>query len=82
MTKALVLGKFLPLHKGHEYLIDYAIKNSDKLYIIVDNIYDEIIPLDTRMNWIKELYPNAIVLKQERALTQNHNEKNDFWEQW
>ena len=64
MTKALVLGKFLPLHKGHEYLIDYAIKNSDKLYIIVDNIYDEIIPLDTRMNWIKELYPNAIALIQ------------------
>lgn len=82
MTKALVLGKFLPLHKGHEYLIDYAIKNSDKLYIIVDNIYDEIIPLDTRMNWIKELYPNAIVLTQERSLPQNPNETNDFWEQW
>ena len=32
---ALVIGKFYPLHKGHQYLIEIAIKNSQLLYIII-----------------------------------------------
>ena len=29
------IGKFAPFHKGHEYLIQTALKESDELYVII-----------------------------------------------
>ena len=37
-----VLGKFCPLHKGHMFLIDTALSHVEQLYIVVDNIMDEV----------------------------------------
>lgn len=53
------IGKFAPFHKGHEYLIETALKEMDKVIVVV---YDtDIIDIDTekRANWIKEKYPNV-----------------------
>ena len=44
-----MLGKFCPLHKGHQYLIDTARSQVERLYIVVDNIMDEVIPVRQRM---------------------------------
>ncbi len=63
-THGLYLGKFAPLHKGHQSVIETACKEVDKLSMIV---YDcpEItdIPLDVRADWIKHLYPDVDVIK-------------------
>ena len=29
------IGKFAPLHKGHQYLIETALKEMDEVYVIV-----------------------------------------------
>ena len=29
------IGKFAPLHKGHQYLIETALKEMDKFYVII-----------------------------------------------
>lgn len=53
------IGKFAPLHKGHQYLIETALKEMDKVIVVV---YDtDVIDIETekRANWIKELYPNV-----------------------
>lgn len=53
------IGKFAPFHKGHEYLIETALKEMDKVIVVV---YDtDIIDIDTekRAEWIKEKYPNV-----------------------
>lgn len=53
------IGKFAPLHKGHQYLIETALKEMDKVIVVV---YDtDLIDISTekRANWIKELYPNV-----------------------
>lgn len=34
-TNGLIIGKFLPFHKGHEFLITESLKLCDKLFIIV-----------------------------------------------
>ena len=34
LIRALVVGKFAPLHKGHDYLIRTAIANSDQVVIL------------------------------------------------
>lgn len=53
------IGKFAPFHKGHEYLIETALKEMDKLIVVV---YDtDVIDINTekRAEWIKEKYPKV-----------------------
>lgn len=54
----LTIGKFAPLHKGHEYLINTALEQVDELYIFVyeTNVID--IDIDTRIKWISKIFKN------------------------
>lgn len=78
----LVLGKFCPLHKGHQYLIDTALRNCERVYIVVDNIMDDVIRVSTRMQWVTKEYPDAIVLTQAHSLPQDPSETPYFWDIW
>lgn len=64
MQIGLTLGKYAPFHKGHQYVIETALEEIDKLFVI---IYDcpEItpIPLNVRANWIRTLYPQVQVIE-------------------
>ena len=53
------IGKFAPLHKGHQYLIETALDEMDKMIVVV---YDtDVIDIKTekRAEWIKKLYPSV-----------------------
>lgn len=56
------IGKFAPLHKGHQLLIETAIKEMDEVYVVIydTNIID--IDIKQRANWIKQLYPNVHII--------------------
>lgn len=56
------IGKFAPLHKGHQYLIETAIKQVDEMYVVIYETDVIDIPIETRANWIKKLYPNVKIL--------------------
>ncbi|MBK1826103.1 AAA family ATPase [Haloferula rosea] len=64
MSVGLTLGKFAPLHRGHQLLIERALLENEKVIVM---IYDcpEItpIPLQIRAKWIRELYPQVEVLE-------------------
>ncbi len=62
MKIGFTIGKFAPLHKGHQYLIEKGIKEMDQFYVIVyeTNVID--IPVEQRANWIKQLYPEVKIL--------------------
>ncbi len=63
MKTGLVLGKFAPLHRGHQYVIETALQQVEQLYIMVyacDELPD--IPMDQRIGWIEKLYPEAQVI--------------------
>lgn len=57
----IVLGKFLPLHLGHEHLINTAITNCDHLTIAVCTLSREPIPGNLRFNWMKQRYAKEII---------------------
>lgn len=78
----LVLGKFCPLHKGHMLLISTALSDVERLYIVVDNIMDDVIAVDKRIQWVKNEYPEAIVLTQPHSLPQDPSETPEFWNIW
>lgn len=64
IKKGLVLGKFAPLHKGHQYLIETALSRMDKVYVMIYDCPDMTsIPLKKRANWIRKIYPKAHVLE-------------------
>jgi HTH-type transcriptional repressor of NAD biosynthesis genes len=64
MTTGLVLGKFAPLHRGHQFLIETALSENDQVVAIIYNATEVTsISLETRANWIRKLYPTIEVLE-------------------
>ena len=59
----LTLGKFAPLHKGHQELIETALNEMDKLIILIYEADETEIPLSVRARWLRNLYPQAEVLE-------------------
>lgn len=58
MQKGMLIGKFLPFHKGHEALIDFALQHAEQLAIVIAANRDDLIPLDVRINWLASAYPS------------------------
>jgi len=64
MKTGLTLGKYSPLHKGHQYLIEKAISEMDHVIIVIYNSPETTnIPLEIRANWIRKIYPNIEVIE-------------------
>lgn len=63
-THGLTLGKFAPLHKGHQLVIETALAEMDGVSVIIYDAPETIsIPLNIRSNWIKKLYPQVKVIE-------------------
>ncbi|MFT3936778.1 MAG: AAA family ATPase [Chitinophagaceae bacterium] len=58
MKKALLLGKFMPLHLGHIALIDFGLANADIVDIAVCVHKNEPIDGQLRYNWVNDYYKN------------------------
>lgn len=59
----ITLGKYAPLHKGHELVIRTAISEMDQVIVIVYNASDVTkIPTEIRANWVRQLFPSAQVI--------------------
>ena len=56
MKKGLVLGKFMPPHKGHLALIDFGLKYCDQLIILLCSHSAEPISGKQRLIWLKEIF--------------------------
>lgn len=56
MTKAFVFGKFLPFHKGHEAMINFALSKCDFLTVLVCCSDKESIPDKYRKAWIEKAF--------------------------
>jgi NadR type nicotinamide-nucleotide adenylyltransferase len=71
MTVGLTLGKFAPLHRGHQLVIETALAEVDHLIVIVyDAPETTTIPLPVRAGWIRDLYPAAAVIEAWAGPTQ------------
>jgi len=56
MTKAFVFGKFLPFHKGHEAMINFALSKCEFLTVLVCCSAKESIPDTYRKAWIEKAF--------------------------
>ncbi|MEK4061550.1 MULTISPECIES: AAA family ATPase [unclassified Paenibacillus] len=59
----LTLGKFAPLHKGHQFMFETALQEVDELIVVIYETTVTPIPLQIRANWIRKLYPAVRVIE-------------------
>ena len=62
MKVGFTIGKFAPLHKGHQYLIEKGLKEMDKFYVVVYETKLIKNTLEERAKWIKDIYPEVEIL--------------------
>lgn len=62
-TLGLTLGKFAPLHKGHQLMFESALQEVDELIVVIYDTEVLTIPLHIRANWIRKLYPSIRVIE-------------------
>ena len=62
MSIGFTIGKFAPLHKGHQYLIEKGLNEMDEFYVVIyeTDLIDN--SVEQRAKWIKEIYPDASIL--------------------
>lgn len=72
-NKGFIVGKFCPLHLGHCFLIDTALKHCDNLFIL--SYSSESIkygfPPNMREKYLKNLYPNVKIIVLEDNVVPN-----------
>ncbi len=63
-THGLTLGKYAPLHKGHQFVIETALSEMDEVSVIIyDAPETTAVPLIVRSNWLKQLYPQINIIE-------------------
>jgi HTH-type transcriptional repressor of NAD biosynthesis genes len=64
LKRGLTLGKFAPLHQGHQLVLETALAEMDEVMVF---IYDcpecTDIPLTIRANWLRQLYPTLEIIE-------------------
>ena len=56
------IGKFAPLHKGHEHLIETALKETDELYVVIYDTDVIDVPVETRAKWITDKFNKVKII--------------------
>lgn len=82
MTTGLIIGKFLPPHKGHQHLIEHARRRVEQLTVVVCSLAREPIPGALRQAWLQELYPDVTVLHCTDENPSYPHEHPAFWDIW
>lgn len=63
-TVGLTLGKFAPFHRGHQYVVETALKETDEVIVIIYDCPETTnVPLPVRADWIRRLYPAVSVIE-------------------
>lgn len=84
--RGLIVGKFAPLHKGHEYLINTALEQCEKLYIFSysNPEFSGCEPARRRV-WLQTLFPQTEIFVFDKDFVKNHfgfdlpkNDESDF----
>jgi NadR type nicotinamide-nucleotide adenylyltransferase len=78
----LILGKFMPPHAGHQYLVEFAMNFVQRLTVLVCTLDREPIAGRLRYQWMRELFPQARIVHVTQDLPQEPSEHPRFWDIW
>ena len=78
----VVIGRFMPPHAGHEYLIRFARAYAGHVTVFVCTLHHEPIPGELRYRWMRELFPDATVVHVTEEIPEaarNHDGAYRIW---
>ena len=78
----VVIGKFMPFHLGHEILIKFARSQVKTLYVLVDNVPNELLTSEQRAKMIQDKFPDIHVGYFPEKMPQEPGDSPDFWSIW
>lgn len=80
----VVIGKFMPLHKGHVHMLEFAKNTCEHLTILVDHLDGETISANKRVEVLKKTFPDSkiTVKKVSKKMPQSPDEHPAFWDIW
>lgn len=82
MTKGFILGKFMPLHRGHCHLIQTAVDTCNEVTVLVCSLPTEPIDGNIRYEWVKKAFPTVNVIHFKEVVPQEPLEHPQFWDIW
>jgi HTH-type transcriptional regulator, transcriptional repressor of NAD biosynthesis genes len=81
MASGLVIGKFMPPHAGHQYLIDFARHFVEELTVQVCAVRAEPIPGLLRHAWVRDSFGGVrVVLNDDENPPEPADCPERFWE--
>ncbi len=63
MIRGLVIGKFMPIHKGHIALINFAASQCNELILSMSYTDDDPIDFKLRFKWVQEIFADQPNIK-------------------
>lgn len=75
--KALVMGKFMPLHLGHVALVHHALEVASTVVVAIVAKAEEPIPVETRLAWFMEVFSAEINSGQLQVVPYTHQLPHD-----
>ena len=82
LRHGLTLGKFMPLHRGHQFLFDFARRYVDELTILVCSLDDDPMPGALRYDWVRRSNPDCRVVHVTDELPQTPDDDPQFYQIW
>jgi len=82
MQNGLMIGKFLPPHRGHVFLGRAAENYVDELTILVSVEDGDAIDGALRAQWMRDIFPNAQVFPVSLPLPTGADDQSEIWAQW
>jgi NadR type nicotinamide-nucleotide adenylyltransferase len=82
VKRGFILGKFMPPHAGHVALIDAAMSLVDELTVLLCSRPDDPIPGETRLKWMRDLFPACRIVWDNEPVPQQPSDTADFWDIW
>ena len=88
MNKGIMIGKFMPLHKGHKWCIEEGMKLSSNFTVYIDDFNSE--PFGKGYMSVKDRYDiicnefkdNINIVCSENKNPQDPSETDNFWDIW
>lgn len=81
-NNAVLIGKFMPPHKGHEYMIRFAQEYAENVYVIVDCLEKQTISPEQRKIWLEQQIQGITVIALDKYTPQEPADHPDFWNEW
>lgn len=82
MTHGFLLGKFMPLTRGHMHLIETASQQCETVTVLVCTLESEPIAGALRYHWMRTTCPAVRAIHFTEPLPSYPHEHPDFWDLW